>query len=89
MKGIPRHLAPLLFMLAMTAPAAITGCAARVSTGYRVYDPGYSDYHVWDSNEVVYYNRWENETHQAHVKDFQKRPPAQQQEYWTWRHAQH
>jgi hypothetical protein len=89
MKNIPRYLAPLLLMAVMTVPTIITGCSARVSTGYRVYDPGYSDYHEWNNGEVVYYNRWEGETHRAHVKDFRKRPVAEQNEYWAWRHNQH
>jgi hypothetical protein len=55
---------------------------------YRVYDPYYNDYHVWNNDEVVYYNRWEHDTHRDHV-DFRKRKTDDQKEYWTWRHNQH
>jgi hypothetical protein len=64
------------------------GCAARVSTGYRVHDGYYNDDHVWDNNEIAFYGRWENETHRDHV-DFRNRPANDQREYWTWRHNQH
>jgi hypothetical protein len=60
------------------------GCAARAS--YRVYDPAYGDYHVWDHNEVAYYQRWEVETHRDH-REFAKRSADEQKEYFTWRHA--
>lgn len=39
------------------------GCTARVGVGYRVYDPYYRDYHIWDDRETVYYNRWAGDTH--------------------------
>lgn len=51
---------------------------------YRVYDPYYTDYHVWNDNEVVYYRRWADETHRD--RDFRKIRPEDQKEYWTWRH---
>lgn len=66
--------------MSLISPAIITGCAARVSAGYRVYDPGYADYDVWDANEDAFYTRWESETHRGHV-DIRKRPPAEQKEY--------
>ncbi|MGH9727838.1 MAG: hypothetical protein ACRD33_10165 [Candidatus Acidiferrales bacterium] len=59
------------------------GCAARGS--YRVYDPEYRDYHRWNNNEVVYYQRWEVDTHRRH-EDFRRRNREEQNEYWTWRH---
>lgn len=66
----------------------MTSCAARVSTGYRVYDPGYRDYHNWDANEEGFYSQWEIQTHRRH-RDFRKRPANEQKEYWEWRHGQH
>ena len=51
--------------VALLSPAVISGCSARVAVGYRVYDPGYGDYHVWDANEAAYYSRWEGETHRT------------------------
>lgn len=88
MRFLSRHLMTLGMVAVFTIPAAITGCAARVDTGYRVYDPYYSDYHVFDNNEIAYYSRWETDTHRNHV-DFRKRKPDEQKEYWTWRHNQH
>ena len=54
---------------------------------YRVYDPYYSDYHVWNHDEVVYYNRWAGEYHRDPHRDFRKLRPEEQKEYWTWRHG--
>lgn len=62
----------------LVVPAVITGCAEHA----RVDDPYYSDYHVWDRNEVVYYQRWEGETQRDH-KDFNKRSADEQKEYRT------
>lgn len=78
-----RWLGSLLLAGAIAAPVMITGCAAHAS--YRVYDPGYHDYHTWNNGEVVYYNRWENDTHREH-REFRERNAREQQEYWNWRH---
>jgi hypothetical protein len=53
---------------------------------YRVYDPYYTDYHVWNDNEVTYYHQWATENHRDPARDFRKLPPKEQKEYWTWRH---
>ena len=53
---------------------------------YRVYDPYYTDYHVWNDDEVGYYNRWAAETHRDPHRDFRKLNKDEQKEYWTWRH---
>jgi len=52
----------------------------------RVYDPYYTDYHVWNDDETVYYRRWAEETHRDRDRDFRRLPPEEQKEYWTWRH---
>jgi hypothetical protein len=88
MRFLSRHLSSITLTAVFASSLLFEGCAARVSTGYRVYDPYYSDYHVWDNNEVGFYGRWEGETHRNHV-DFRKRSAAEQKEYWTWRHGQH
>lgn len=44
---------------AVCSPAIFGGCAVRAS--YRVYDPAYEDSHAWDRDEVLYYQRWEDE----------------------------
>jgi hypothetical protein len=72
-----------LLALALLSPVMISGCAAHGS--YTVYDPYYRDNHVWDNNEVVYYQRWETETHREH-RDFKKRNADEQKQYWDWRH---
>ena len=88
MRFLSRVLASTVLAAALVSPVIVTGCAARVSTGYTYHDPYYNDDHVWDANEVNFYGRWENETHRDHV-DFRKRPEAEQKEYMTWRHNQH
>jgi hypothetical protein len=88
MRFLFRHLTSTLLAAALISPAIITGCAARVSTGYRVHDGYYNDDHVWDDNEVGFYARWEGETHRGH-RDFRRRSHGEQQEYFKWRHDKH
>jgi len=73
-------------LLLATALATSLGGLACEHHYYRVYDPYYTDYHVWNDEEVVYYRRWCDETHRDHRRDFRKLPPQEQKEYWTWRH---
>lgn len=86
MRTFSRALTTLALTMTLAAPFLIAGCSARV--GYRSYDPYYNDYHTWDHSEVTYYTQWETNTHREH-KDFQKRSPDEQKEYWTYRHNQH
>jgi hypothetical protein len=81
-----RFLTSIVLAAAFASPVIITGCSARV--GYRVHDPYYNDDHVWNNDEVVFYNRWEGETHRGHV-DYRHRPAGEQKEYWDWRHNHH
>jgi len=71
------------------ATVLIAGCAVHAGVGYRVYDPYYSDYHVWNDGEVGYYNRWAVETHRDPHRDFRRLNHNKQQEYWKWRHEHH
>lgn len=87
MPNSKRHLRALLMAAFLATPLLITGCSARVGVGYRVYDPYYRDYHVWDDGEVVYYNRWAGETHRDAHRDFRKLNRNEQKEYWNWRHS--
>ncbi len=73
----------VLLSAALMVPLATIGCAEHHA--YRVYDADYSDYHNWDANERVYYNQWETETHRPD-RDFRKRSPDEQKDYWSWRH---
>ena len=85
MRNLSRYLTWLVFAGALSAPFLASGCAARVSGGYRYYDADYNDYHTWNNGEVVYYTRWEHDTHRDH-RDFDKRSKDEQKEYWHWRH---
>ena len=69
---------------AFVVMTAVAGCAEH---HYRVYDPYYTDYHVWNHDEDVYYQRWAVETHRDPHRDFRKIPANEQKEYWTWRHS--
>ena len=88
MRTLLRNFSPALLALTVASPLILAGCGARVETGYRVHDGYYNDDHVWDNNEVVFYSRWEGDTHRDH-KDFRKRSADEQKEYYTWRHNQH
>ena len=83
-----RYLSGIVLSAAFASAVLLSSCSARVSTGYRVHDGYYNDDHVWDNNEVVFYGRWEDETHRRH-EDFRHRNEKEQREYWTWRHNQH
>jgi len=73
----------LLLGTALASSLAGLGCEHHY---YRVYDPYYTDYHMWDRDEVVYYHRWADETHRDWHRDFRRLPPSEQREYWSWRH---
>jgi hypothetical protein len=74
----------LIFAGALTV--TLIGCSGvRVRAGYRVYDPYYSDYHVWGPPEVGYYNNWIVETHRPY-RDYRRLRPAERRDYWRWRH---
>jgi len=74
-----------LVFAALLSPLLPTGCAVRVRSGYRVYDPYHSDYHTWNDGETVYYNQWLTENHRDH-QDFRKLHKEDQKRYWDWRH---
>jgi hypothetical protein len=80
-----RFVSTLFLAAALTSSVLGTACAEHHS--YRVYDPYYSDYHVWNDNEVVYYQQWSRENHRDSSRDFRKLHPEEQKEYWTWRHS--
>jgi hypothetical protein len=72
-------------LLAVALASSVAGIACE-HHAYRVYDPYYTDYHVWNNDEVVYYNRWSVETHRDPHRDFRHINKDEQKEYWTWRH---
>lgn len=73
----------LLFAAVLMVTA---GCAAHV--GYRVYDPYYSDYHVWGPDEGVYYRQWNDLNHRPY-REYRRLRREDQHAYWTWRHQNH
>lgn len=77
------RLGSLLLATALASSVAGIACGNHY---YRAYDPYYTDYHEWNGSEQVYYRRWADETHHDPHRDFRKLAPADQKEYWTWRH---
>jgi len=75
-----------LFAVLFLSIFTLSGCA--VHADYRVRDPYYNDYHVWNNDEVVYYNRWRVETRRPDV-DYRRLRRDDQREYWRWRHDRH
>jgi hypothetical protein len=80
-----RSLSLRTLLLAAGLASSLAGIACEHHY-VRVYDPYYTDYHVWNDDEAVYYHRWANETHRDPDRDFRRLPPEEQKEYWTWRH---
>lgn len=74
-----------IFALTLAGSFLVSACGGHHY--YRVYDPYYSDYHVWNDSEVTYYQSWARENHRDEHRDFRKLPPGEQKEYWTWRHS--
>jgi hypothetical protein len=85
MRLLSKYLSSALLAAVLISPAMITGCSARVSTGYRVHDGYYNDDHLWNNDEIIYYNRWEGDTHRDH-RDFRRRSRDEQNDYFKWRH---
>jgi hypothetical protein len=86
MSGGSHSLSSLLLAAALASSLAGIGCAEHHAVAVRVYDPYYTDYHVWNDDEGVYYNRWADETHRDKHREFRKLDKDEQKEYWTWRH---
>ena len=84
MRLLLRYLSPALLAAVSVSPVVITGCAEHASY-YRVHDPYYDDDHLWRDNEVVFYTRWEGETHREH-RDIRRRSEEERREYFKWRH---
>lgn len=82
-----KTLRAVITVITLSVPIVITNCTVHAGVGYRVYDPYYSDYHVWDDAEVGHYHRWAADTHRDPNRDFRKLNKNEQHEYWTWRHG--
>jgi hypothetical protein len=79
-----RPLRSLLLTSALAFATAAIGCSHPHYV--RVYDPYYSDYHVWNDTEITFYNRWCVETHHDPHIEFRTLSEHDKKEYWTWRH---
>jgi hypothetical protein len=85
MKSTPRLFSS--YLLAAVLAVSMGGAACGGHHYYRVYDPYYSDYHVWNNEEIVFYGQWARENSRDEHRDFRKLRPEEQKEYWTWRHS--
>src|SRR5579872_6391687 len=81
---LKKHIRHLGLAAALVLGITVAGCT--VHAGYRVYDPYYGDYHVWDGPEPGYYNEWIIETHRPY-REFRRLRPEERREYFSWRHA--
>ena len=70
----------LLGVLTLSA----TGCYAGYA-GVRVYDPGYGDYHYWNSGEEAQFRVYLNERREPY-RDYRGLSRDDQRDYWKWRH---
>lgn len=89
MSLITRNFRQMMLSGVLLLPVTIAGCAVHAGVGYRVYDPYYSDYHVWGPGEQVYYNQWAGESHHDPHRDFRKLNKDDQKAYFNWRHQNH
>jgi hypothetical protein len=80
-----RYLSSLFLIVTLSAPAFITGCAARAEYGVRIYDRDHHDYHRWDNREDQAYRRYLRERREDY-RDFSRLNGNEQNDYWNWRH---
>ncbi len=85
MKSNSRFLSSFVLGAALVSSVFSTACYEHHR--HRVYDPYYTDYHVWNDQEVGYYHQWARDNHRDEHRDFRKLRPEEQKEYWTWRHG--
>ena len=79
-----KHVTPVLLGITLVCSIVGIGCSAHHQ--YRLYDPYYTDYHVWTRDEAIYYRQWSNENHRDANRDFRRLTHEEQKEYWTWQH---
>ncbi len=75
------------WFLAAALACSVMGAGCAHHHYYRVYDPYYSDYHVWNDDEVTYYHSWARENHRDPDRDFRKLPPKNKNNTGLWRHG--
>ncbi len=72
---------PDAVLLGINLVPSIGGIGCSAHHYCRVYDPYYTDYHVWNNDETVYYRQWSNENHRYANRDFRRLPAEEQKEY--------
>ena len=78
-------LSAFVLSTALIAPIAAQGADDKSQQGKRYYDKSAKDYHTWDNNEDRAYRTYLGQQHRDY-SNFNKNKPAQQQQYFTWRH---
>jgi len=78
-------LSAFVLSTALIAPIAAQGADDKGQQGKRYYDKSAKDYHTWDNNEDRAYRTYLGQQHRDY-SNFNKNKPAQQQQYFTWRH---
>jgi hypothetical protein len=73
------------FALAQQGEERKTTTTTTTTETQRYYDPGYKEYHQWNTNEDRAYRMYLEEGHRDYV-EFPKTTTVQQTEYWKWRH---
>ena len=72
-------------LLAAALASSLAGFACASHHYYRVYDPYYTDYHVWNDQEDRAYRMYLQENRREYV-EYPKVKTTEQTEYWKWRH---
>jgi hypothetical protein len=73
---------------AATLVALLSGLAlgsAGCAVGFRVYDPGYREYHRWNRDEEAVFRVYLDGRHEPYRK-FRSLNQDEQRDYWKWRH---
>jgi hypothetical protein len=83
MTKLNRCAAAALLALGLTAPLVMAD--DHSTNNKRYYDKSHKDYHQWNANEDKSYSVFLS-TNNIHVHAFSKAKPAEQQQYWNWRH---
>jgi hypothetical protein len=87
-----RSLISLVLAAALAAPVAVMATSddkdknhdKKDENNQRYYDKKHKDYHTWDNNEGVAYQRYQNQHREKRA--FIQLNTRQQNSYWNWRH---
>ena len=78
-------LSAFVLSTALIAPIAAQGADNNNHQDKRYYDKSAKDNHTWDNNEDRAYRTYLGQQHRD-SREFNKNKPAQQEQYFTWRH---